>query len=199
MKKSVYSRLLMAAGILGLCLVFIFPIWRITLEAPQFPDPLKMYIFIDKIGGNEEEGDILQNINILNHYVGMQYIKPDSIPELVYFPYIAYAMIFLGIIAILINRYWSYLSWGSIMAILSALGIYDFYLWMYDYGHNLDPKAPIKVPGQSYMPPLFGEQDLLNFYVTSYPQWGTVGMALSVLLAFYAAWVLWKKSKINLG
>lgn len=193
MNEKQHSRLFMAVGLIGLCLVFLFPIWRITLEAPQFPDPLKMYIYIDKIGGNEEEGDILQNINILNHYVGMQYIKPDSIPELVYFPYIAYAMIFLGLIAILINRFWAYFSWGGIMAILSALGIYDFYLWMYDYGHNLDPKAPIKVPGQSYMPPLFGEQDLLNFYVTSYPQWGTVGMALSVLLAFFAGWYLWKR------
>jgi hypothetical protein len=193
MNKNKLPRILMGLGVIGLAMVFLFPIWRITLEAAQFPDPLKMYIYVDKIGGDEEEGDILQNINILNHYVGMKYIKPDSIPELVYFPYIAYAMIFLGIIAIAVNRMWYYFSWAGIMSILSALGIYDFYLWMYDYGHDLDPKAPIKVPGQSYMPPLFGEQDLLNFYVTSYPQLGTIGMALSVILAFLAGWLLWKK------
>jgi hypothetical protein len=193
MNKNKLPRILMGLGVIGLAMVFLFPIWRITLEAAQFPDPLKMYIYVDKIGGDEEEGDILQNINILNHYVGMKYIKPDSIPELVYFPYIAYAMIFLGIIAIAVNRMWYYFSWAGIMSILSALGIYDFYLWMYDYGHDLDPKAPIKVPGQSYMPPLFGEQDLLNFYVTSYPQLGTIGMALCVILAFLPGWVLWKK------
>ena len=193
MNKKKTPRILMGVGLIGLALVFLFPIWRITLEAPQFPDPLKMYIYVDKIGGDEEEGDILQNINILNHYVGMKYIEPDSIPELVYFPYITYAMLFLGLVAIAINKIWSYFTWTGIMSILSVLGVYDFYLWMYDYGHDLDPSAPIKVEGQSYMPPLFGEADLLNFYVTSYPQMGTIGMGLSIILAFAAGWMLWKQ------
>ena len=28
-----------------------------------------------------------------------------------------------------------------------------FYLWEYDYGHNLNPNAAIVVPGMSYQPP----------------------------------------------
>ena len=39
----------------------------------------------------------------------------------------------------------------------------DFYLWEYEYGHNLDPTAPIQVPGMSYQPPLIGYKMLLNF------------------------------------
>ena len=38
-----------------------------------------MYIWVNKIGG--ESKSTLQNINILNHYVGMKKIDPESIPE----------------------------------------------------------------------------------------------------------------------
>ena len=123
----------------------------------------------------------------------MQFIKPDSIPELKYFPFVVYGMIFLGLISAMINNKWIYFSWFSIMIILGILGVYDFYLWMYDYGHNLDPNAPIKVPGMVYMPPLFGEKDLLNFYVKSYPHLGTVFLTLSILCSSIAFWVSRKK------
>jgi len=184
--------------LLGLVLlggVFLFPLWQITLEAAQFPDPLKLNIWINRFSGPDGTDDIIQNINILNHYIGMQYIEPDSIPELKYFPYVIYAMLGLGLGAVAINRTWAYATWTIIMVILAGLGVYDFYLWMYDYGHNLDPKAPIKVPGMTYMPPLFGEKDLLNFYVKSYPHWGTIFMTLSVGLAFVATWVKRKTAK----
>jgi copper chaperone NosL len=48
----------------------------------------------------------------------------------------------------------------------------DFYKWGYDYGHNLDPKAAIQVPGLTYQPPLFGHKTLLNFDAYSYPDIG---------------------------
>lgn len=168
--------------------VFLFPLWQITLEAPQFPGGLRLNIWINKFSGDEGSGDIIANINILNHYIGMQPIKPDSIPELQLFPFVVFFMIALGLTAIFLNKSWIYLMWGVLLSILGLLGVYDFYLWMYDYGHNLDPTAPIKVPGMSYMPPLFGEKDLLNFYVKSYPRFATVLMTVSILLSFFAYW-----------
>ena len=48
----------------------------------------------------------------------------------------------------------------------------DFYMWGYDYGHNLDPTAPIVVPGMSYQPPLIGTKQLLNFTAFSGPDIG---------------------------
>jgi hypothetical protein len=118
----------------------------------------------------------------------MQYIEPDSIPELKYFPIVVWAMAGLGVLALLLNRFWGYVAWGCIMGILCLLGVYDFYLWLYDYGHNLDPQAPIKIEDMVYMPPLFGEKDLLNFYVKSYPRLGTIAVALSLAFSFLAAW-----------
>lgn len=191
-KKPQWIMLLSLIMLLG---VFLFPLWRIILEAAQFPGGLQLNIWINKFSGADGSDYIIQNINILNHYIGMQYIEPDSIPELKYFPYVIYTMLGLGVITIFINKAWGYFSWTSIMVVLGTLGIYDFYLWMYDYGHNLDPKAPIKVPGMTYMPPIFGEKDLLNFYVKSYPHWGTIFLTLSILAAAVAFLISRKQSR----
>lgn len=182
---------LAAASLIGL---FFFPIWRITLEAPQFPEGLYMYIWINQITGSSEF--VLQNINILNHYIGMQKIEPDSIPELKYFPYIVIGMIILGLGAMILNRKKLFLTWFILLSVLCLLGLYDFYLWEYDYGHNLDPQAPIKVPGMTYQPPLFGEKKLLNFNAKSYPAsgfWFLMGGLLFSFLAYFTKLKLSKK------
>lgn len=179
-------QVLMLGAALLLAGVFLFPLWQITLEAPQFPGGLRLNIWINKFSGDEGGGDIIANINILNHYIGMKYIEPDAIPELKYFPYVVYFMMGLGLLFAFFNRAWGFLFWSVLLSVLGLLGVYDFYLWMYDYGHNLDPNAPIKVPGMTYMPPLLGEKDLLNFYVKSYPQLATIILGVSVVLSFVA-------------
>jgi len=178
------SRIAMILGSILLFGVFLFPIWRITLYAPQYPSGLSMYIWVDKI----TDENALKNINILNHYVGMQMIEPDSIPELTYFPIIIYIMAALGIITAFINRRKVYLSWLILMILLGIAGMYDFYLWEYDYGHNLSDTAPIKVPGQAYQPPLIGGKWLLNFYAESLPHWGALFFSLPMLLAAFSFW-----------
>lgn len=124
----------------------------------------------------------------------MKYIEPDSIPELTYFPYIIGFMTVLGLIFAFIGKRILYLIWTLLMGLLGILGIYDFYLWEYDYGHNLSPTAPIKVPGMAYQPPLFGEKYLLNFLAKSYPDWGTYFMVIAIAMAFVAFWLLRKKN-----
>lgn len=176
--------LLMLLACCCLAAVFLFPLWQITLEAPQFPEGLRLNIWVNKLSGSSKH--IIQNINILNHYIGMKFIKEDSIPELRYFPYIIYAMLGLGALAALVRKRVAYLTWALVLALLGALGVYDFYLWLYDYGHNLDPKAPITVPGMTYMPPLLGGKWLLNFYALSFPDWGTLFLVLAMVFSFLA-------------
>ena len=50
-----------------------------------------MYIWINKVSGGTEYD--LQNINLLNHYVGMKEIVSSSIPELLFMPYVLLYMI----------------------------------------------------------------------------------------------------------
>jgi copper chaperone NosL len=87
-----------------------------------------------------------------------------------------------------------WLAWGILIIVLGALGIYDFYLWEYDYGHNLAQDAPIKIPGQAYQPPLIGSKMLLNFNAISYPYYGAIFIAISLLCAF-GAFVLKVKNR----
>ena len=179
------------AALLPLVL-FVSPMWRITLEAPQYPEGITMYIWINDITG--EEPSTIQNINILNHYVGMQYIEKEMFSELIYFPYITIGIVVLGLLAAFSKNPKLYLSWVILFALLGALGIYDFYLWLYDYGHNLSDTAPIKVPGQAYQPPIIGSKMLLNFKAISLPHWGGVSMGVSMLLGFIAFYTSRKKS-----
>jgi copper chaperone NosL len=172
--------------------LFFFPLWKITLGAPQYPKGLSMYIHINKIEGGER-GD-LQNINLMNHYVGMKKIEPDSIPELTYFPYIIIALSVLGLLLAFSNNWKVWAVWLGIFIVLGILGIYDFYLWEYDYGHDLDPQAAIKIEGMAYQPPLFGRKILLNFVVDSYPAIGGFLAAISILMAGIATWL---KKKVS--
>ncbi|MDX1666461.1 MAG: hypothetical protein R3350_04505 [Saprospiraceae bacterium] len=185
-------RLMMIAAGLALLTLFVFPLWRITLNAPQYPEGVTMYIYINKIGGNSP--GTLQNVNILNHYVGMKKIEPDSIPELKFFPYIVVAMAILAFAAAFLNRPWAFLSWTILMIILGIAGIYDFYLWEYDYGHNLSDNAPIKIPGASFQPPLFGSKVIVNFLAKSYPHVGGIFAGLSILLGMGAWWLKKRQS-----
>jgi len=185
-------RILFISGSLILLLVFISPIWRISLEAPQYPDGVTMYIWINKLGGKTR--GTLQNINILNHYVGMKPIDPESIPELKYFPLVIVAMSLLGVIFGLINKSGLWIVWIALLLILGIIGIYDFYLWEYDYGHNLADDAPIKVPGMVYQPPLIGSKKLLNFNAISYPYWGALFILIPMILCFTAYYFRRKKS-----
>ncbi len=177
----------MIVGALLLLSLFVFPMWKITLKAPQYPEPIGMEIWINKIADHNEND--LKNINLMNHYVGMKPI-PEKIPEFRYFPGIVIGATVLGLIAGFIGNRKFYMVWLIIVAILGILGMYDFYLWEYDYGHNLDPTAAIKIPGQGYQPPLIGSKDILNFTAVSTPMIGTyllMGGMLLAVLAFFRA------------
>ncbi len=190
-----FHKVLFISAALMLLALFVFPMWRITLVAPQYPKGVTMYIWINKITGSEP--GTLQNINILNHYVGMKKIVPESIPELQYFPYVIIAMTFLGVVFGFIGKRSLWIFWLALLFVLCLAGIYDFYLWEYDYGHNLSPDAPIKIPGMAYQPPLIGNKILLNFLAKSWPWIGGWFVGLSFVVSGLAIWLSGKKSLKN--
>lgn len=174
------SRLLMISGALFLIVCFLFPIWNIDLRAPQYPEGLGLRIWINQITGFKE-GD-LNLINNLNHYIGMKTIHPESISELKLMPFIIIFFSIAGIIIGIVNRKFLKIIWIILLFIILSVGLYDYYLWGYDYGHNLDPHAPIKVPGMTYQPPLIGTKQLLNMNAKSMPGIGTYIIIVSIML-----------------
>jgi len=178
---------MLVGAILPLAL-FLFPLWKISLEAPQYPIPLGMYIHINDF--SDANPHDIKNINIMNHYVGMKYI-PEAIPEFKIFPAGIIITSILGLMIGYRGNYKGYLAWFILMIVLSTAGVYDFYLWEHDYGHNLDPKAIMKFTNpdgteMGFQPPLFGSKDILNFKAHSYPQLGAYFLALGIILSFFA-------------
>lgn len=164
-------RTLMVAASLCLGGLFFLPLWRVQLVAPQYPEGLGMRIGINSVRGAGPND--LDNINGLNHYIGMQKITPDAIPELRIMPWILGALILAGLAAAAIGRRRAVYVWFGTLFVAGAAGLLDFWRWEYNYGHHLDyAHAIIKIPGMNYQPPLIGVKQLLNFTAVSWPDLG---------------------------
>lgn len=177
-KLKTITRILIA--ICGLAMVpsnFI-SVWQIQLEAPQYPEGLKMEIWSHKLGGD------IDKINGLNHYIGMGQIKEENFPEFIIMPWMIWAFVALGLLTALIGKRYMLWIYTAVLMASGIWGMYDFWHWEYQYGHNLDPHAAIKIPGMAYQPPLFGWKQLLNFVAGSFPDvggWLIIGPAVVVV------------------
>lgn len=185
MKKS---KIIMIVGALLLSGLFFLPLWNITLEAPQYPDPIGFDIYINKFAGVQPND--IKNINIMNHYVGMKDI-PEIIPEFEVFPYFAGAMMILGVVFGLVGNRKLYLVWFGLMIVFGTIAMYDFYLWEYEYGHDLKETAAIKFMDKdgepmAYQPPLLGNKMILNFKALSWPRSGAYLMFLGIAMSVFA-------------
>ena len=195
MKKA---GIIMVVGSLLLLGLFKFPLWNIMLGAPQYPEPLGMNIHINGIKGVSEFD--IQNIDGLNHYIGMKTIpKPEEMWEFSIFPIVIITMVVLGVFIGLMGyfnkvSYKFFLGWFIFMSMLGILGMYDFNNWLTLYGSDLDPHAILKITKpdgtpMTYKPPLFGHQKLLNFDVTSFPHIGVYLMFVGMSLTLVAFWI----------
>jgi copper chaperone NosL len=164
-----HQRRLIALAALVLLPVFFFPvlpIWVMKLYAPQYREGLTLTIYTNTIKGD------LQNINTLNHYVGMRAIKPDDFDEFEYLPQALTAFGVLALLAALVNRRWLAILGWLIFTGFSAYMFIDYALWLWKYGHELDPRAALKIP--AFAPPLIGFKQMANFKVWSLPGPGTL-------------------------
>lgn len=165
LKKS--TRVTIAIASLLMIIGYFVPLWQILMWAPQYPEGLEMKIWINDITGE------VKIISALNHYIGMKHIEVSMFPEFGYMIYILGALIGFGLLTSLVNRRFMLVTFATLLITAGASALVDFYLWGYDYGHNLDPTAPIIVPGMYYQPPLIGTKQLLNFTAFSGPDIGS--------------------------
>jgi copper chaperone NosL len=167
-EMSLASRVLLVAVALALLPSIFLPIWKIGLIAPQYPGGLEVIVYPHTVGGD------LQEVNILNHYIGMAEIQPDEFPEFMFVPFFILRFLGFAVLAALVARlpiaaigYLDFVVFGGVM-------LYDFKNWLYEYGHNLSPAAPFKV--EPFTPGMLGTTQIANFTVTSYPSAGAILM-----------------------
>lgn len=172
------SRIMIALAALALLVLLVTPIWRIDLHAPQYPEGLFMRIHADHFDGDVEK------INGLNHYIGMAYIKDEMFTEFIYLPKVLMLLSALGLVAAAWGRRILLFLGLVTLSLFSLWALWRMWAWGYDYGHNLDPRAAIKVEGMAYQPPLIGHKQLLNFDAWSTPDIG--GWVLFCVLGLLA-------------
>lgn len=194
-----WSRLVLVGLIVFLMLSYWFPLWRISMEAPQYPRGLYLDIFVYYIQGGDG-GQHLQEINTLNHYIGMRPLDPADLSDLGWMPFA------LGILALLTLRV---AAVGNVRSLidLSVIVVYvlgfmaaRFVYRLYRYGHDLDPEAPFTV--EPFTPVIIGTKQVANFTTHSWPQVGTLfitifaaGVSILALYHLVAGYVAHRRER----
>ncbi|MFV8271175.1 nitrous oxide reductase accessory protein NosL [Flavobacterium sp. GT2N3] len=177
-KISTLSKVMLLLVMVLLVSSVFVPMWRIELSAPQYPEGLVLQLHANKIAGDVEI------INGLNHYIGMKTLHKEDFVEFTILPYIIGFFAFCSLIVAIIAKKKALYALFISFILFGILAGVDFYRWNYEYGHNLDPNAAIRVPGMSYQPPLIGYKQLLNFGAYSIPDIGGWMLIISGFLLF---------------
>jgi hypothetical protein len=164
---SLTAKVLAVGASLLIALSFLFPLWSMIMKAPMYPDGLLLNVFSYGFGGSgNPDVDDLAEINTLNHYIGMAELHAENFPELKLLP-LAFGVAFL--LALLAAfRSSKLLLWATlaVLGVAGAGGLGTAYTRLYQYGHSLDPLAPVKI--DPFTPVMLGSNELANFVTTGY-------------------------------
>jgi hypothetical protein len=184
-------------GILILCTLlllgcYLFPLWQLTMFAPQYPDGLRLYIYSYRLDGGNGGQDV-KEVNLLNHYIGMRDLSTESFSEFKWIPFVVGAMGLLFLRAAILGKVSRLVDVTVVYVYFSLFSLWSFAYKLYAYGHSLAPEAAVKVP--PFMPPLFGYKKLANFEVYSYPGIGSYALGLVALLLLGTLALTWLRAR----
>lgn len=185
-------RLLMIAAAACLVVTFFMPLWNLTMFAPQYPNGLRLDIYDYALRGGNGGQDI-QEINVLNHYIGMHDLAQEDFTEFKWMPFVVGGIALLILRAVVHGTVAALVDAGVVFFYFGAFSLWSFGYKLYRYGHDLAPTAAVKV--DPFMPPMFGYSKIANFEVYSYPQAGTYAMLLALLLLAVAFLIAWRTAR----
>ncbi|MCX2728198.1 cytochrome C [Thermomicrobium sp. 4228-Ro] len=149
------------------------PYWHMTLLAPQYPGGLRVWIYLTKLAGD------VQEVNGLNHYIGMMKLEEAATFERAIAPYGVAALAALALLAAVVRRRWT--AWLSLLVVVFPLiFIADLQYWLWYFGHHLDPHAALSSAIKPFTPPVLGTGRVGQFVVET--RFGS-GLYLAVLAA----------------
>jgi hypothetical protein len=187
-------RIAMLLAALLLIAIYLFPLWNLTMFAPQYQDGLRMEIYSYKlVGGNQ--GQDVKEINVLNHYIGMKDLVADDFTEFKWMPFVVGAIALLVLRAVVHGKFAHLVDVLVLFAYFAAFSLWSFAYKLWWYGHNLSPQAAVKV--DPFMPPLFGYRQLANFEVYSYPGLASYALGASMLLLVVATAIAWRQVRLQ--
>lgn len=149
------SMLMMLAALLLMVSMFL-PYWSMTMEAPQYPDGLKVDVYVNRL-----EGD-MREIDALNHYLGMPVLDEGGRLER---SVSLISIVALGLL--LMAGVFVHNQWAAILALPALLFPFVFVadLWwiLYQYGHSIDPHSALGSAIKPFTPPIIGRGMVAQF------------------------------------
>jgi hypothetical protein len=211
-RRLLVFRLLVGAG-LGLMVASYFsPLWWVSLKAANypehtFPDGVRIHMHWDGVQNgcmgaeraevSDEEGlDCVEEMNTINHYIGMEPIERGAQLEFAAAPFLfaAFAVMLMGFLFYQ-GPLWWLLALPAIVAPLVFLG--DFIYWLWWYGHNLREWAAFTV--KPFMPTVLGEGKVAQFSTYAYPHYGVALSIASAACLLLATLVRRKQLRVAAG
>jgi len=127
---------LFGGAALLLIVSLLLPYWVLRLDAPQFPNGLTITAYVNRLTGDVGE------LEGLNHYVGLGSFQDAATFE----RSIAIAAIVM-LAGLLIASFLIHSRWVLLLVLPALLFpfifLIDLQFWLWDFGHHLDPAAPL--------------------------------------------------------
>ena len=189
--KNIFTKLfckrfgLSLVSIVCFYLAFILPVWNFQFNAPQYPDGLELKIYLTNTTGD------VQEIGIINHYIGMQKLEDAAKNEKKLVPYILVILSVCSLALVFTSGVW--LTWLLALPILGfPVGFVSmFYFWLYKFGHELNPAAPVTM--EPFTPTMFGTGIIGQFKTFSQPSIGYYFIVLAAVATLTQIYLKRKK------
>jgi len=178
------------AAFLVLIPTFSVPLWHMSFWAQQYPEGLELYVYSHSLVGGGPGGNDLVEINVLNHYIGMDELRPEDFTELKWIPLVIGLIGVLTLRSAAVGNMRSLLDVVVISAYFGGFSLWSFWYKLNFYGKNLDPRAAVNV--DPFTPPVFGHKMVGQFEVWSFPAFGTYLLLGFGLLLFGALFLTWR-------
>jgi copper chaperone NosL len=164
---------LFGGAALLLIVSLLLPYWVLKLSAPQFPKGLTVTAYVNRLTGDVGE------LEGLNHYVGLGSFQDAATFE----RSIAIAAIVM-LAGLLIAAFLIHSRWVLVLVLPALLFpfifLVDLQFWLWDFGHHLDPAAPLAAAVGEFTPPIFGPAEIAQFDTLALP-------GIGLILAFIAS------------
>ncbi|CAA7626828.1 conserved membrane hypothetical protein [Candidatus Terasakiella magnetica] len=208
-KKPALVRILTLIAMVFIGGAYFSPIWWVALKAPNypaetFPDGIRIHFHVNGVfngctsqmvksetWGDEDGGlDCVHEMNVINHFIGMEPIEIGAAMEIKAAPYL-FSLVGVMLVAFLVysGPFWWILPFSGI--VIPIAFVVDYSAWLWWFGHNLRSWAAFSV--KPFMPTVFGDGKVAQFSTYSYPHYG-YGLLLAASLCLVLALLLQRKA-----
>ncbi|CAA7626603.1 hypothetical protein [Magnetospirillum sp. UT-4] len=206
-------RILTAIAMALIVAAFFSPIWWVALKAPNypehtFPDGVRIHFHVNGVFNGckerpktadvyeDEALDCVHEMNVINHFIGMEPIEKGARLEIAASPYLfGLALAMLAGFLVYSGPFWWALPLAGV--VIPVAFVVDYAAWLWWFGHNLHPWGAFTV--KPFMPTVFGEGKVAQFGTFSYPHYGFGLLAAAALLLLLALLLRRKQLKAERG